>query len=131
MKSKYVVIAFYLLLGAATAHADVSLSATHRLVDATDNGENTQVTIDVTVTNNGEALSNITLNVREIFFADDQIMTFDVGALNSGDSRVLHIDTTSNYSASFFQEGQMFSLTGSAISVAGDVELSLASDGEK
>lgn len=131
MKLKSVIIATLFLLFAAAAQAEVAISASHRLVEATDNASNTQVIIDVTVSNNGESISHLTLIAKELFFADGQPMVFDMGTLDAGESRVLQIDTISNYSASFFQQGQMFSLYGSAVSVSGITEVSLTTDEEK
>lgn len=74
-------MALCLSLCATATQAQFAVVASHRVIDVFTDATSTQVTIDLTLRNDGEALGSMTTTSLEPYFVDGQIVTVDIGAL--------------------------------------------------
>ncbi len=129
MKIKNATMAVCLSLCATSALADVAVFATHNIVSAVEDAAGTQVTIDVTVRNDGEALSGLNLMTMDPFFAVDRAPAIEVGTLAEGETRVIRWTTNSPYAPEFFNDPFVLAFQGIASATAGEQAFPVVSNG--
>jgi len=130
MKLKSVTIAILLLLCAAAAQAEVAISATHRVVNITGDGISTQVTINLTLVNNGEAVDTLSLVAHESCLMTAENSTVEVGALATGETRAVSWATDSNCVAEYFSDPRMLAFQGNASTTSGEQSFPVVSNEE-
>lgn len=130
MRFKTATMAVCYSLCTTSALADVAVFATHNIVSAVEDAAGTQVTIDVTVRNEGEALTGFNLMTMDPVFPADSAPVIEVGVFAEGETRVLRWTTNSRYAPEFFNSPFILAFQGVSSSATGEQAFPVVSNGE-
>lgn len=130
MNLKNATLALCFSLCATATQAQVAVVASHRVIDVFTDSTSTQVTIDITLRNTGEALESMTMTSLEPYFTEGQIVTVDIGSLAEGETRVVRWVTRSLFAPEFFVDPHMLAFHGSASAASGVQAFPVVSDEE-
>lgn len=119
-------------LGLVTpAFAEISVLAKHQVVNVAANGANTNITVELVISNEGESVQQLSLVPLESYFYIGADPTIAVGDMAAGETRVLTWSSTSSYPPEFFALPRMFAFHGRADgSLSGDITFAVVSDTE-
>lgn len=128
MKIKNATMAVCLSLCATSALADVAVFASHNIVSAVEDAAGTQVTIDVTVRNDGEALDGVVLKSIESYFLSGASSDISIGSIAAGESRTVRWTVPSEFPVDFFDHQPVLAFHAFGATAAGGTEFSVLSN---